>query len=1146
MINVSQQFDLGLDTSRIKDPNDARRQTRTTEEVLQRFFHPRPGKRFELQVLADEVGMGKTFVALATAYSILAHMREGRPESDLDGCYQKVLILTPANSSLFNKWNKEVAEFVRRCVLPRYRDEATSWFTAKKVERLDELVAAVRGDTKRRVLLTNMAILRGAGGKLRHYDLKRRFMLGVLFRFWGNRLGLDERERLLKGAPADWPRDPRWLTKVEYWEQELLPFSEDELLAAVEAFNRRYGDVDSLLDVCREIARPWTWNREGKFDAKGIDNRLIRIYRWSAYQLIRQAFPLLIVDEAHNWKNGPSAGTNGFTEFAEDLAPHVRRALLLTATPFQLRPEEMLEILKVSDHIMPCPTQQESEARRKRLEDFRERTIRPVLKNSEQASKAFTKAWTRLPRKFKTEDLLDAWMMPQVEDARGKLLELADEPGVIGAGDPRFEKAITTALAGMDPDLRPVIREALGLYAFNTDLSREMGSLVIRHRRGTDHRLFRVGCESALPAARVLARPDAHLLHYAPGLDVRGDGELPHYILMRCVSEMKGGKGRSSLGSALTGCYSTLLHSAEGRDVQKRLKDSAVGRVYLDLLMNMVSEDQDADHPKLTRVVQSVLERWRAGEKVLIFCFRVNTADRLRTIIDQHIRTELNDRRRACLGGGDALRTLRARFTGRERDLIGLGLDRVLWSAMWAARARREDAGLFDPRRLRLTGDDLRGLARLSLSCGIDLRGERIDRVFLHRATECVLARRLLRDGPSVGFNHRLLEEAAQEAWVTHPYGLQSEDHVEAEGETPTQGDGAADRAGFDERGVHFVYDPRSGRSGDADALAADLEATRQRARRQGQVALLDAYAEAPSLWLGTRPSEQWAAPDERRAVSIGALHDHLWGLTEQGDGHNWTTRLMVFQALRRALLRESVLLRLLPDRAEREESGWGELLVDAFHREMLGQRESMADRVVVFVEDIRAASGDIREPGSARYAIYDATQLRDQQFVAVAKGGGGDKFIQARDRIFNGFNTPLLPEILICTTVGQEGIDLHRHCRHVIHYDLAWNPATLEQRTGRADRIGSKTFRERSLAADGAKTFLEIGVPFLAGTYDERMYEELRLRAQTFEVLTGGEFAAEHAEGDDDEGREGRLSITPLPQEMLRQLRVDLQVWRV
>ena len=140
------------------------------------------------------------------------------------------------------------------------------------------------------------------------------------------------------------------------------------------------------------------------------------------------------------------------------------------------------------------------------------------------------------------------------------------------------------------------------------------------------------------------------------------------------------------------------------------------------------------------------------------------------------------------------------------------------------------------------------------------------------------------------------------------------------------------------------------------------------------------------------------------------------------------------------------------------------------------------------------------------------------------------------------------MPEVLICTSVGQEGIDLHRHCRHVVHFDLAWNPAVLEQRTGRADRIGSKTFRERARHNDPSNSFLEIGVPYLVGIYDERMYEELRLRAQTFEVLTGSDLAADDAEGIDDhkksEGQEAGLRLIPLPDDMVDQMRVRLHVW--
>src|SRR5262249_5388970 len=158
-------------------------------------------------------------------------------------------------------------------------------------------------------------------------------------------------------------------------------------------------------------------------------------------------------------------------------------------------------------------------------------------------------------------------------------------------------------------------------------------------------------------------------------------------------------------------------------------------------------------------------------------------------------------------------------------------------------------------------------------------------------------------------------------------------------------------------------------------------------------------------------------------------------------------------------------------------------------------------------------------------------------QLVALVGGESGTRG-EARNRVFQGFNSPLFPDILVCTSIGAEGIDLHRHCRHVIHYDLAWNPAVLEQRTGRVDRIGSKTFRERDEEQGAVGTFLEIGVPFLAGTYDERMFEELRLRAQTFEMLTGGDYAADHAEGNDEEkgaeGRERGMFLIPLPVEMV------------
>ena len=162
------------------------------------------------------------------------------------------------------------------------------------------------------------------------------------------------------------------------------------------------------------------------------------------------------------------------------------------------------------------------------------------------------------------------------------------------------------------------------------------------------------------------------------------------------------------------------------------------------------------------------------------------------------------------------------------------------------------------------------------------------------------------------------------------------------------------------------------------------------------------------------------------------------------------------------------------------------------------------------------------------------------------------------------GFNTPYRPEILVLTSVGQEGIDLHRECRHVIHHDLCWNPATIEQRTGRVDRIGSKVERERAEPTDDPLPTLDIAIPYLAATYDERMFEELYRRAQLFEVTMGGDFRVEgrispeeaEANGrrrkevgmgseDEDLGEENETGTVALPPGMVERLRIDLSVWK-
>lgn len=1109
MIRRSPDFDLGRDTTRIKDPQDAHRQAATVDELLLRFFGPE-SRRAEVQMVADEVGMGKTFVALGAAYSILAPLVRAEPTSaDLERCYRRVLIVTPDSDALFQKWNREVGAFLTRCASPEAAREATPWWHSVPVRRLDELARQLRSARGGRVLVAKVGMF---GARIENLGLKQRQLLALLFTHWSNRLPLASRERILAAAPRAWPREPRHLGCFDEAERARLVLSDASLARGIRRAARRGSSkaaklLEVLLEKAKEIATPFVRNRSQLVEAE-ILPRLKTLYRLLAGRMIAKAFPLVVVDEAHQWRTGRKGRPN----FLKLLGGKVRRLLLLTATPFQLRPSEMLEIMKVTEVLAPSPEPGASRVRQAALESLRSEVIEPALSNSTFASQQFQVAWSRLPRAVRTTDLDAAWCTPEADQTRHALRALAQEPGVV---DPeRLDAIIDASVAAFDPNLRGLLRAAWRLFVYNADLSAELGRLVIRHRRRTDHRLFRVGEEISGPQDTIAERPDRSVMHVAPGLTFEGDGELVQFLLMRATTEMKQGKGRSSLGENLTGCYSTLLQSADGKTLAKDLAEGGRAAEYFGLVQAMVGEDEDPKHPKMKSVVDQVVQAWELGEKSLIFCFRSHTAERIRHIVRTQIDASLARTRRRRLGGENALESLRKRMTARDQDLISVALDRVLWSLHLATG---------DPPGLQefvLLDEELSELARIALERDLDLLGDRVDRVFLNRATEHLLARRPQAQGPRAEGCDRILESMADVSWIDAVYGR-----------SPESEEDSAEGGHFDERGVHSAYPAvRTPSPGEVHDLAAELAARRDRARSRGQVPVLDTYALGPSLWTG---------PDEHPSPAVTEFHRLLRQLTIRDGTQDWETRRQTMASLRRAVLREAVLVRLLPTKSERGEAQWGELLVEFLHHPVAKLAESFFQRLVVYLEDLAAADAG---PGatSERAALLAATRLGDAQTVALVRG---DTALATRDRLFVGFNTPLLPEVLVCTSVGQEGIDLHRHCRRVFHYDLAWNPATIEQRTGRTDRIGSKTFRERDLSPEGEQVFLEVSLPYLAATYDERQYEELRKRAQLFEVLTGGDMAADQEELDDP-GEGLGLQAISLPPSMIQDLRVELGVW--
>jgi superfamily II DNA or RNA helicase len=115
---------------------------------------------------------------------------------------------------------------------------------------------------------------------------------------------------------------------------------------------------------------------------------------------------------------------------------------------------------------------------------------------------------------------------------------------------------------------------------------------------------------------------------------------------------------------------------------------------------------------------------------------------------------------------------------------------------------------------------------------------------------------------------------------------------------------------------------------------------------------------------------------------------------------------------------------------------------------------------------------------------------LRDKLTVAgieaVVLHGGMDK-----QEAIQAFEAPSGPKILLSSEVAAEGVDL-QFSSLLVNYDLPWNPAKIEQRIGRIDRIGQK--EERIL----------IWNLVLADTIDSRVYELLFQRLNIFQRALG------------------------------------------
>lgn len=150
---------------------------------------------------------------------------------------------------------------------------------------------------------------------------------------------------------------------------------------------------------------------------------------------------------------------------------------------------------------------------------------------------------------------------------------------------------------------------------------------------------------------------------------------------------------------------------------------------------------------------------------------------------------------------------------------------------------------------------------------------------------------------------------------------------------------------------------------------------------------------------------------------------------------------------LRRSRTTPNVVLRtflnFLVDHASREER---DRYLEALRQIQVGSHR---------VAEARASFRDGETPGEGTESVLPNVRLVN-----------GSTRSETRQRLMLALNTPFYPEVLIASS------DLHSSCRPLIHHDLGWNPSTLEQRTGRIDRIGAK--------AEQCGRSIEVLTPFL------------------------------------------------------------------
>lgn len=643
-------------------PEDAARQDRTAREILRRLVD-RPGL-----ILADEVGMGKTFVALAVAVSTALANRGRRP----------VVVMTPP--ALKEKWEADFKLFREKCI----DAEAGAKITCGTAQRAEEFLKLLDDPPARRksvIIVTHGAMSRGlqdpwvklafvrrALHHLRGVDKKRNDLLrngllrGLIYNSSFNRVGDDALADLLVAPASAWLEVQRKHGIDPEGDDD--PTTDDDPVpqAIVEVLDEI--DVQGLREALDEAPTRYSsqWN-ERITRARRKLNDALRTAWHESMRRINLQLPLLILDEAHHLKNADTQLAGLFRSHdsesdAEQLsrkgALHgaFERMLFLTATPFQLGHSELCSVLERFDGIRWDVKSAPQQGRNHYHTQLTE--VRSALDQAQETAVSLDQVWGRL----RASDLtigdeaftsIDLWWPRATalapEDADNLLTSNA---ACVVAAFHRCRSKLELAEQKIQPWVIRHLKPRRLPQPFDAPRRKRLtGSSIIDDQAATEESGLTVAGEALLPfllAARATASAPESRPVFAEGLASSYEAFLETRLAnIRAAVAIS---VRSANEAAAT--ESDVLPPTDGdhdsaTDISNTVTASSTGEWYLDRLeaaLRSVNGERPP-HPKVDATVRRAVAAWRHGEKVLVFCHYVRTGQILRRRISEAIHEEI-------------------------------------------------------------------------------------------------------------------------------------------------------------------------------------------------------------------------------------------------------------------------------------------------------------------------------------------------------------------------------------------------------------------------------------------------------------------------------------------------------------------------